>query len=421
MSRLFGIFRRYFGVAAAFVYSGGNFLLALLLQKLLPPAEFGIFALIQVFVQLGIGISNGLLCSPIIIALKGEGAFNSVVASFSKASVIACAIGAALLSLYVATVRQDILLTLSVAAYGFVSWSRWFFRSVELAANEYVTSALADITYGAVVVCGSIVLFLAHSASIRAAFVVQVVGCCAAMFVMGRVAWRALLAAPSSSLDPFVRSAKQHGAWALVGVITTEATANAHPYLIGLMLGPAAFAPIAAVTLFFRPITIVAQALTQYERPRMAHAIAERNENALQNDVRAFTLASLLAWLGNSALVLVLVFIATGLIGRKDYPASEIHVSAILLIAVFLVRALRGAESAALQAGGYFRPLAWASVVAAPLTAIPAAIVVMIRPTEPVWSLLGVLLGEAVMCALIRRLYSKHLAQGATPMRMVGI
>src|SRR5690606_21908036 len=58
--------------------------------------------------------------------------------------------------------------------------------------------------------------------------------------------------------------------WALVGVASTEATANSHAWLVTFTAGPASFAPIAAAALLFRPVGLCAMALTQLERPLLA-------------------------------------------------------------------------------------------------------------------------------------------------------
>ncbi|KAK0339369.1 hypothetical protein LTR94_034809, partial [Friedmanniomyces endolithicus] len=46
---------------------------------------------------------------------------------------------------------------------------------------------------------------------------------------------------------------RDHARWALFGVATTEATANAHAYCVTALMGPDAFAPIAAGALAIRP------------------------------------------------------------------------------------------------------------------------------------------------------------------------
>ena len=49
-------------------------------------------------------------------------------------------------------------------------------------------------------------------------------------------------------------------------MLTTEATANAHVYIVTLIYGPLGFAPIAATALFIRPVGVAMNTLTDYER-----------------------------------------------------------------------------------------------------------------------------------------------------------
>ena len=49
--------------------------------------------------------------------------------------------------------------------------------------------------------------------------------------------------------------------WALLGVVTTELSANAHAYLVTLFNGPKSFALIAAGSLFMRPVSLCLTAL----------------------------------------------------------------------------------------------------------------------------------------------------------------
>jgi O-antigen/teichoic acid export membrane protein len=248
---------------------------------------------------------------------------------------------------------------------------------------------------------GVLVLVLGNKVDAVSATALQAIGCAAAMIVLGPKARRILSALYRASWQPFRRSLRQHGRWTLLGVATTEATSNAHAYLVGFFAGPAAFAPIAAVTLFFRPVTILTQALTQYERPKMAKVAQLGQRSTLSAQVRQFGLVSVAAWILNTAAVLTLLWLVPGIIGNESYSPSAVELSAMLLAAVFLLRAVRGGASAALQAVGEFRPLAMASIIAAPITVLGVVLAQGLLAFDAAWSLLGVVAGEAVLCVMI--------------------
>lgn len=412
---------RYIGVLASFFYSGANFALAFYLQKNVSPLAFGLFSLVQIFVQFGISISNGLFCSPIILATRSSGEGRDlVVASFTKANIIFSLFVSSILSLYFVLSRVSVVIGSIVLVYSLASCVRWFFRSVELADGRSMKPAVADFIYCLVVLCGTALLLFTGTHSISAALLVQAAGAIGAFAIMGASAYTALRSMWGAPWQPYLSSFREHGRWALAGVVTTEATANAHPYLIGAILGPAAFAPVAVVSLFFRPITIVTQALTQYERPKMAAAYANGNLLALRKDVAQFRVASLASWLANSLMVLFLLFGPVEVVGNHEYPKEALQFAGGLLVAIFLARSLRGAESAALQSAGKFRILAWTTIVTAPIAVIGVAIAIWISPEHPVFTLLGVLAGELVMCAFIRRIFTSsqvltgisHFAEG---------
>ena len=57
--------------------------------------------------------------------------------------------------------------------------------------------------------------------------------------------------------------------------MTVEVTTNIHQYLIVLLQGAAALAPVAAAGLFLRPMTLVQTSLAQIERPRLAAVVVD--------------------------------------------------------------------------------------------------------------------------------------------------
>ena len=61
--------------------------------------------------------------------------------------------------------------------------------------------------------------------------------------------------------------------WAVIGVVLTEFTANAHAYIVTFVAGPKAFALLAVGALVMRPASLVLSSLPDIERPRMAQKI----------------------------------------------------------------------------------------------------------------------------------------------------
>ena len=414
--RLISELRRYKGVPASFAYSLANFLLAFTLQKHLSAAGFGTFAIVQVYLQFGMALSNALFCAPILLLVNSEGKYEqATIASFSKANLVACLIGAGIL---VGIVRFSIdspeTLAL-IALLAVATWMRWFYRAVELAEHNSTAPFLADIYYCVVVMIGTAIITFNQWITLNAAILVLAIGSLAAMgSLSGHIVSdaRAMLRAPFGA---FASSFRQHGRWALVGVVTNETTANSYAYLVTAFLGPAAFAPIAAMNLFYRPITILIQSLTQYERPRMTRSARSGDFQQLTREVTRFRLAAMGGAIGNFALAEMLLFLFPKVIGNADYPHAQLVLASFLLGGINLLRAARAGASAALQTLGLFQPLAWVTVITAPVTLILAGLAVWLSPHLVALTLVGVLLSEIIVCAMIIALLRRHAARSQIP------
>jgi hypothetical protein len=283
---------------------------------------------------------------------------------------------------------------------------------MELAGCNFRSPALADLIYALFVGVPAICMMAGYGEGVTYALAVQAVGCAAAFLALNRTALASARGVARAPWSPFAKSLRTHGSWALIGVVTTEATANAHSWVVGFLLGPAVLAPIAAVNLFFRPVVILTQALTQYERPRMAMAIGAANHHDLECHRLNFTGLSLLCWGCNTAIVAAILYLMPSALGDGQYPLRTLWVLAGVIVATYLARTLRSAESAALQAAGLFRPLAVVTMITAPFTMLAAVGAALLFPTSQPMVMAGVLLGEVATCALIRRVYRYQLPSG---------
>jgi hypothetical protein len=400
--RLGAELRRYKGVPASFAYSLANFLLAFALQRHMSLQGFGTFAIVQVYLQFGMSLSNGFFCAPLLLMINSAGKFDpGTIGSLSKANLIACLLGAGGLAMIVSfsVTAPDTLLL--VALLAIATWMRWFYRAVELGENNTQAPFLADIYYCIVVTAGT--AFIAYNGwfTLNAAFAVLAAGSVAAMATLSRHVILDAVAIVRAPFGPFLASFRNHGRWALLGVVTNEATANSFAYLVTGWLGPAAFAPIAAMNLFYRPITILIQSLTQYERPRMTHCARNADYAQMGREVNRFKFAAVTGAIGNFALAMALLLLAPAAIGNADYPRDQLLLACFLIGGISVLRAARAGDSAALQAMGQFRPLAWITVITAPVSLVLTALAIWLAPQMVAMTLVGVLISEVLVCAMI--------------------
>jgi hypothetical protein len=128
--------------------------------------------------------------------------------------------------------------------------------------------------YAGVLLVGVGVIAVRGDASLTVTWAAMLLGTLAGFLPLGR----AYLAEQFRHfrLDEVTRYAavwRPHAPWSPLGVVSTEAAANAHVYIITLQRGPYAFAPLAASALLIRPITVAMNALTEFERARMARQL----------------------------------------------------------------------------------------------------------------------------------------------------
>ncbi|EAR52581.1 hypothetical protein OG2516_05718 [Oceanicola granulosus HTCC2516] len=390
------------GIAGAFAYSGANFLLALTLQSAVPPAAFGRYAFALVCLQLGLSLSNALFASPLLQSLLKAADPAPIVASYWRVNVAFCFVGAALLALSMRALGmapQDVAL---VAGQAVLLWMRWFFRAAALARHRFRKAATADALYGVTTLTAGILLFTYFGVTVATALAAMALGTAVSLAAVAHLPARGP-AAPSLYRAAFMR----HGRWALAGVLTTEVCANLHAYAITLLLGPAAFAPVAILTLFLRPIPILMQTITQYERPILAKAHAAGELHNLRAHVERVRTALLGAVGVNGAVLILLIAVAPGSIGGGRFEAGELWPLASLLLLAHAARAARTGSGAALQGAGRYRALSGITLRAALVTACGTALALGSGGAAVPLILLAVLCGETVAALLIARAYRR--------------
>jgi hypothetical protein len=161
-----------------------------------------------------------------------------------------------------------------------------------------------------------------------------------------------------------------------------------------LFFGSGAFAGIAASALIIRPLTVAANALTEFERPKMAISIADGQIDTTVASIRLFRLVLIVGWIATAAIAAVVLSYDPRLIFPQEYSLSFFVTGAVLWTIVSGMRFFRSPEIALLQAAGAFRPLALASVTASVVSII--GVIGFLAACGPLWSIAGVLLGETV-------------------------
>jgi len=393
-----------YGIAAVgpFGSAAAQFALSLVLLRVTDSTTFGRFSFLLVAAQLSWGVWSALFCAPLPVVLTSSPikANGALVRALFSANLLGVA-AAFFVFLGIGLELQHRLLSAALfAGYGAIALLRWLARAHAYAIGAPLRTAASDILYSLVLLAGVSIIAALSDPTLRLTWGTMLIGTIAGFIPFGRtyadIQFRRV---DLRSLRNYAEIWRRHAAWSLVGVFSTEATVNAHAYIVTMVRGPKAFATLAASALLIRPITVAMNALTDFERARMARQIGEGDINGALYSVRFFRLILILIWIGTAALTALLLAWKPGLVFPILYGRHFIAIGACLWMAVTAVRLLRTPESCLLQAAGAFRPLAFASLWSSSVSIVAVLALLLLR--GPLWSILGILLGESFMALKI--------------------
>lgn len=386
-----------------------QFVISFLLLHRLDAQAFGIFSFALLLIQLTLGVSNALFCAPMARDYDDRSRDLTY-----KSSVLVYSVAASAVVCLWAATTLDAIAVATIGLYTLLANIRWFGRAhAYVNATPYVavsSDLIFSITLGLAYAATSIF----HTPSVSAVYALFALAAGLSLAPFGLPAFiQDATSMRLAHLRGYGRIWRNYARHALQGVISTEATSNAHAYMITFVSGAASFAPIAAASLSIRPITLCANSITDIERPRMALEIKNGEHERLRSAIRSFRSLLALTWI--ASVVVVLVVVSTKpqwIFGSYDFSVM-VHATAITLV-IALTRNIVRPESALLQAAGEFKQLANASLVSGFVSLVAAAGLLMLF--GPIASLYGVLLGD-LLAATLTVIYARQfrLAFSAAP------
>lgn len=393
-----------FGLASmsSAAVSVSHLLIQLVSVRRLEASEIGTLAFLLVIIQFGYGLSNALVSTPYAIAVnqREEGADEGF--DFFYPMNLLLALSQGLLCAAIGWVMAGPWAAAAFGAAGVFSLLRWFGRANAYAHHTAGGAAISDVVYAVLVVAG-VGATLAVGARIE---LFGAVLAAAGLFALIPFGAGFLSRHRPTGLGRAFASYrpvwKRQSAWTLIGVITTEATSNAHSYIVTLFAGPAAFAPIAVGMLFFRPVNVCITALTQLERPRMARAVGQGNDRAARGSARAFMAALVVIWVLTAATAAVILWFFPHIIIKPTLSVETVMIAVALCAALSLVQCLQAPMSVLTQARGAFKPLAATSVRSCFVGVAAVVAITLFAPS--VYTIAGVVLAQLVMMLGIWRL-----------------
>lgn len=390
-----------------------HFVLSLVLLHGVSASMFGKMSFLLIASQFGAGVWGALFCAPLPVLLvqarserSGDEALiqRCILASnlLGAALALACFWGAAL-GVGLGMVDGGLF-----AAYCAVYLLRWFARTSAYVAQRPLAALSSDLVYSAVLLASlSAMALWPAMLSLRAVCVVLLLAAVISLFPFGAAYLKAQFVQVSlKDTRRYLAIWRKHSSWSLVGVVTTEATANSHAYLLTLFVGPGAFAPIAASALLIRPIGVLVNALTEMERPHVARLLGQHDQFAALRALRFFRVIMLVSWVLGALLAAFILAYVPGLVFPSDYTLRFLVIGTSLWMLVMFARQWRAPDSVLLQAAGDFRSLARASMVSA--VASIAAVIGLLAALDPVWSIGGIVIGETLCTIWTWRQAQRH-------------
>jgi hypothetical protein len=381
--------------------SGAHFLASLVFLRNLPAAEFGTFSFVLVIAPFCMSMSGALVTSPIATARHSHD--PNVIASCMKLNPALSLLATASIFVFLLISHTMMGAALLLAGFGGALTFRWFLRCYAYVDDRILTAVSSDLAYSFSLICGLGALVLTHNVTLDNGAVILFMAALISLLPYGRRFVRLQIGALRRGSMRLYRSLwHDMTRWALIGVVLTEMTANAHAYLVTFISGPSAFAPLALGMLLMRPVSLVQSALPDMERPVIAHAIAAGNYTGALRVMRDFRIAVGAAWLGTVTLATALLIWAPQLLLKKGYDTQQIMAATALCATIMAIRTLRAPHAMLLQAAGEFKTLASIGTKSGIVSVV--ATLGLLLAFGPIASLGGVLLGDLTILLVIMSL-----------------
>ena len=232
-------------------------------------------------------LSNALAATPLSIftpVVARNATRSALEAVFAAVNALVVA-GAFLIALTAALLLSASMSTAITMALVTATWTiRHYARSLAFARCRSEAAFFGDALYGALGVLVVAVAWAWRDDPTR--LHVALLSLAAAQFVSTQLICRAL-GAPiyvrlrSRTLRTYYQRFSSLTRWSLVGVVTTVLQTEAHSFVVTALMGPAAYAPLAAGFVLFGPVRTAVNAWLMVMQPELANAVAERSRTTV--------------------------------------------------------------------------------------------------------------------------------------------
>jgi hypothetical protein len=396
---------RYFQAASGPIATAvAHFALSIVLLHGVSPSMFGKLSFMLIASQLGAGVWGALFCAPLPVMLAqarnaGSRDEDRIRRCIEASNLFGASVALAGFWCLAYAVGLGAIDGGLFAGYCSVYLLRWFARANAYVAQRPLAALSSDIVYSSVLLAMLATMTVWPTLlTLHSVCVALLLAAIVSLPPFGAAYLRSQFVAVSvKDMRGYPAVWRQHSGWSLAGVVTTEATANSHAYLLTMFAGPGTFAPIAASALLIRPIGVFVNALTEMERPSVARLLGQGDHARAFHTLRLFRTIMLVTWLLGAGLAVLILAYVPSLVFPSSYTFRFLVIGTSLWMLVMFARQWRAPDSVLLQAAGDFRTLARASMLSACSSVV--AVVGLLATSEPVWSIGGIVVGETI-CTL---------------------
>jgi len=285
--------------------------------------------------------------------------------------------------------------------FAFLASIRWYGRTYCLSLQRRKSSAFSDFAYATSILIAATFLYTS-TPNLASTALCLTLAAAAGLLALPSSGFFSTLSIDISDFRKYVEILKSKAAWALLAVLMAELTINSHAYVVTAFRGAEAYAVLAVVALFFRPTSTMLAAIGQSERPKVARLINQRDRFKLENLLRDIRIILLATSTVNLIIALVAYWITT-LAHQEKYDSTDLLIGAATWAGIMALRSTRLADTIYCQASGKIKEVASISVYAG-ITSFSVVLMLVFTLDNPIFSITGILGGDAVLYVLTRRL-----------------
>jgi O-antigen/teichoic acid export membrane protein len=377
--------------------SGAHFIASVIFLRDLHADQFGLFSFALILGALAMSVTGAAFALPATRSVvAGEKRDTDACFKMSLAANLSFTLLIGVLLWFGGAASAE---ALPLALFGALSGYRWFARALAYAHGRITAAILSDLVYSGIILVGLGLMELSKSASLAGGGQLLLLASVLSFLPFGKAfVLEQLGAIRGGRLKSYLPIFRELTGWSVLGVVLTEATLNAHAYLVTLIAGPGAFALPALGMLLMRPASLVQSSLPDLERPAMMRAIAAGNERKLARILRQFQWGLLAALAATVALALAIIIFRPHLLLVYYRPHDVLIVLGFAAL-IMAARSLRTPPAVLLQAAGEFKLLArisfWSALVSVGST------LALLLAFGPSISMGGILLGDIVILVAV--------------------